>query len=67
MQQEGVKHIIVDPGMGFGKSLDHNLQIIAGLDKVVEIGFPAMLGASRKSMFGQLLDNRGVEGLSART
>lgn len=67
LQQEGVEHIIVDPGIGFGKSLDHNLQIIAGLDKVVEIGFPVMLGASRKSMFGQLLDNRGVEGRLAGT
>ena len=55
LQREGVEHIIVDPGIGFGKSLDHNLQIIAGLDKVVEIGFPVLLGASRKSMFGQLL------------
>lgn len=67
LQQEGVEHIIVDPGIGFGKSLDHNLQIIAGIDKVVEIGFPVMLGASRKSMFGQLLDNRGVEGRLAGT
>ena len=67
LQQEGVEHIIVDPGIGFGKSLNHNLQIIAGLDKVVEIGFPVMLGASRKSMFGQLLDNRGVEGRLAGT
>ena len=67
LQQEGVEHIIVDPGIGFGKSLDHNLQIIAGLDKVVEIGFPVLLGASRKSMFGQLLDDREVEGRLAGT
>ena len=67
LQREGVEHIIVDPGIGFGKSLDHNLQIIAGLDKVVEIGFPVLLGASRKSMFGQLLDDRGVEGRLAGT
>lgn len=67
LQREGVEHIIVDPGIGFGKSLDHNLQIIAGLDKVVEIGFPVLLGASRKSMFGQLLDDRRVEGRLAGT
>ena len=67
LQREGVEHIIVDPGIGFGKSLDHNLQIIAGLDKVVEIGFPVLLGASRKSMFGQLLDDRGVVGRLAGT
>jgi dihydropteroate synthase len=67
LQREGVEHIIVDPGIGFGKSLDHNLQIIAGLDKVVEIGFPVLLGASRKSMFGQLLDDREVEGRLAGT
>ena len=67
LQREGVEHIIVDPGIGFGKSLEHNLQIIAGLDKVVEIGFPVLLGASRKSMFGQLLDDREVEGRLAGT
>tara|TARA_B100000963_G_scaffold289370_1_gene258840 strand:- start:3015 stop:3854 length:840 start_codon:yes stop_codon:yes gene_type:complete len=67
LQQEGVEYIIVDPGIGFGKTLDHNLQIIAGLDKVIEIGFPVLLGASRKSMFDQLLDGREVEGRLAGT
>ncbi|MEL0010960.1 MAG: dihydropteroate synthase [Bacteroidota bacterium] len=67
LQQQGVEHIIVDPGIGFGKTLDHNLQIIAQLERVVDIGFPVLLGASRKSMFGQLLDDRPVEGRLAGT
>ena len=67
LQQLGVEHIIVDPGIGFGKTLDHNLQIIAQLERVVDIGFPVLLGASRKSMFGHLLDDRPVEGRLAGT
>ena len=67
LQQQGVEHIIVDPGIGFGKTLDHNLQIIAQLERVVDIGFPVLLGASRKSMFGHLLDDRPVEGRLAGT
>lgn len=67
LQQQGVEHIIVDPGIGFGKTLDHNLQIIAQLERVVDIGFPVLLGASRKSMFGQLLDDRPAEGRLAGT
>lgn len=67
LQQKGIEYIMVDPGIGFGKTLDHNLQIIAQLDKVVELGFPVLLGASRKSMFAQLLDNRPVEGRLAGT
>jgi dihydropteroate synthase len=43
------KHnIIIDPGIGFGKSIDHNLDIIKNLDKLVQTGYRVLLGASRK-------------------
>lgn len=47
--------IAVDPGIGFGKTADHNLRLLAQLDVLVELGFPVMLGASRKAFIGKLL------------
>ena len=42
--------ITLDPGIGFGKTIEHNLALIAGLGTLVELGFPVLLGASRKRM-----------------
>lgn len=52
----GVKEsqIVLDPGIGFGKTLAHNLELIAGLEQIVEIGFPVLLGASRKRFIDAL-------------
>jgi len=47
--------IVVDPGIGFGKTLEHNLRIIGGIDRFRELGCPVMLGPSRKSMIGSIL------------
>lgn len=41
--------IAVDPGIGFGKTAEHNLQLVAGLDAMTRLGFPVLLGVSRKS------------------
>lgn len=49
-------NIIVDPGVGFGKSLEENLEIIRELDSVVNLGFPVLLGCSRKSVIGKSLN-----------
>ena len=46
------EHIIVDPGIGFGKTTEHNLTLIAHLDKIVALGFPVLLGTSRKRFMG---------------
>ncbi|MTI87270.1 MAG: dihydropteroate synthase [Balneolaceae bacterium] len=59
-QQKGVKNIILDPGIGFGKTLEHNLKLLAHLDKFKEIGFPLLVGTSRKSMLGKILNDRPV-------
>ena len=52
----GVKeeNIILDPGIGFGKTLEHNLALLDHLDSLVEIGFPVLVGASRKSFIGRI-------------
>lgn len=50
--------IVVDPGFGFGKTLDHNLQLLAHLDEIVALGYPVLAGMSRKSMLGQITGRR---------
>jgi dihydropteroate synthase len=49
--------IILDPGIGFGKSVDQNLEIIRNLDRLAGSGFPLMVGTSRKSFIGAILKN----------
>lgn len=51
----GVEEVWIDPGFGFGKTLDHNLELLANLDALVSTGWPVAVGTSRKSMLGQLL------------
>ncbi|MCG6886307.1 MAG: dihydropteroate synthase [Proteobacteria bacterium] len=50
------ERIIVDPGFGFGKTLQHNLDLFHHLPRFVAIGLPVLVGVSRKSMIGQVLD-----------
>jgi dihydropteroate synthase len=52
--------LVVDPGIGFGKRLEHNLALLAGLPALTGLGWPVLIGVSRKSMFGTLL-GRGVD------
>jgi dihydropteroate synthase len=60
--------ILIDPGFGFGKALAHNLQLMRHLSEIVALGFPVLVGMSRKSMIGQMLDRpvdqRGPAGLA---
>jgi dihydropteroate synthase len=49
------ERIAIDPGFGFGKTLDHNLQLLAAIGRFAESGLPVMVGMSRKSMFKTLL------------
>lgn len=51
----GVKDVILDPGFGFGKTLEQNYEILAGLDKLREFELPLLVGVSRKSMISRLL------------
>ncbi|MAD15601.1 MAG: dihydropteroate synthase [Alteromonadaceae bacterium] len=54
------ERILFDPGFGFGKSLNHNYQLLAQLENLHKLGYPILVGMSRKSMIGQLL-NRPLE------
>jgi dihydropteroate synthase len=50
----GVDDVYVDPGIGFGKTLAHNLDLLANLDVLVATGYPVLVGTSRKGMLGTL-------------
>jgi len=68
--QAGVKkrQIAIDPGIGFGKTLKHNLEILNKLDSFKRLGFPVLVGLSRKSFIGKLLDlpvNKRLVGTAA--
>ncbi len=47
-------HVLLDPGIGFGKTADHNIAVLHNLRRLVALGFPSMLGTSRKSTIGKL-------------
>ena len=57
------ENVIVDPGIGFGKTLDHNLALLRNLEAVVGLGFPVLVGASRKRFIGSIT---GVEEAAER-
>jgi len=61
-------NIILDPGIGFGKSVSQNLQIIKHLDQIKSIGHPILIGPSRKSYIGKVLNlpvDERIEGTAA--
>ena len=49
-----LENIILDPGIGFGKTPEHNLKLLKRLDALVELGFPVLVGVSRKSFLGKI-------------
>ena len=57
--------LAIDPGFGFGKTLEHNLNLLGGLDALCSSGFPVVVGLSRKSMFKTLLGREVAERLPA--
>jgi len=55
------EHLILDPGFGFGKSLVENYELLRRLDELHGLGYPLLIGTSRKSMIGKLLGNEPKE------
>ncbi len=51
-----VENIILDPGIGFGKTLEHNLILLKNIKKLKSLGYPILIGVSRKSMIGEILN-----------
>jgi dihydropteroate synthase len=61
--RDGVPSVVLDPGFGFGKSIEQNLELIRGLPELKSLGHPVLLGASRKSTLGRIT---GIENASER-
>lgn len=59
------ERIVLDPGIGFGKTLDHNLALLRGLPQLAGLGFPLLLGVSRKSLLGKITGREVHERLPA--
>ncbi|MCJ7724661.1 MAG: dihydropteroate synthase, partial [Anaerolineales bacterium] len=62
------ENIILDPGIGFGKTVEQNLELIDRLDVIKALGYPVLLGPSRKSFIGYTLDlppDQRLEGTAA--
>jgi len=69
-KENGIKknHIILDPGIGFGKSFEHNFTVIRRLNEICDLGYPVMIGPSRKAFIGDTLGlplNERIEGTLA--
>lgn len=60
----GVADIVVDPGIGFGKTVDHNLALLRHTDAFLSLGYPVMLGTSRKSFIGAITGDGVADRLS---
>lgn len=63
----GTDNIILDPGFGFGKTLEHNYELMNHLDVFHELGYPLLVGISRKSMICRLLEKTPAEALNGTT
>jgi dihydropteroate synthase len=54
-ERAGVREVWIDPGIGFGKTAEHNWTLLAHLDRIVALGWPVMVGVSRKGFLGAVL------------
>ena len=63
-QQAGVQSIIVDPGIGFGKQLQDNLLLLRHINQFKALGYPILVGPSRKSFISQITNEPGTERLA---
>ena len=67
LTKAGVKDVIIDPGFGFGKTLEHNYELLNRLDSFKVFQLPLMVGVSRKSMIYKLLGTNPEEALNGTT
>ena len=67
LRKMGVVDVVVDPGFGFGKTIDHNFQLLKNLDQLKLTGCPILAGLSRKSMICKTLDIKSKDALNGTT
>jgi len=66
-KNSGINQIIIDPGFGFGKTMDHNYQLVKSLSKFNSLNVPVLVGFSRKSMIYKFLNIKPEEALNGST
>jgi dihydropteroate synthase len=64
LQRQGIRHIALDPGFGFGKTLEHNYRLLEALPSLTATGTPIVVGVSRKSMINKVLGCSSEEALN---
>ena len=67
LRERGGRRIVVDPGFGFAKTLEQNYELLRGLHRLAELGYPVLAGVSRKSMIYKLLGTTPAEALNGTT
>ena len=67
LNEAGIKEVIIDPGFGFGKTIEHNYQLINELEQFHQLELPLLVGISRKSMIYKLLGSSPEEALNGTT
>lgn len=67
LRERGVNNLILDPGFGFAKSVEQNYELLAALHRLCELGYPVLVGVSRKSMIYKVLDTTPAEALNGTT
>jgi dihydropteroate synthase len=67
LKQSGVNDIIIDPGFGFGKTVEHNYEILNNLEYFKAFDLPLMVGVSRKSMINKMLGTKPEDALNGTT
>lgn len=67
LRERGIEQIILDPGFGFAKSIEQDYELLAGLNRICEMGYPVLAGVSRKSMIYKVLDTTPAQALNGTT
>lgn len=67
LRDQGMKDVILDPGFGFGKTLEQNYRIMDGMERLHELGLPLLVGISRKSMISRVLQTDASGALNGTT
>jgi len=66
-QSAGIRTIVIDPGLGFGKTVAHNYQLLNEIARLKHLGYPVLIGASRKSMINKVLGTTPDQALNGTT
>lgn len=67
LAERGFSNLILDPGFGFGKRIEHNYKLLNEMDSLIDLGFPILVGVSRKSMIYKVIGGAPADALNGTT